>query len=215
MIFFNICHIVVLKPPSGDAVLFNAKQSTAYSSAHLASNATDGDWSTYSLTDRVTGTHWWQVSMTNMIVYQIELKAGTRYTDEVITVSLYSGETLAGQCKSHTGGFYSTETLSCDRVAADRVKLSLSSTSSITATRLRVYEIKVKYHVQLPILTPGERHECYVMLCNKLIIFKLSKTILPRSKINAVLKLFSIHLKLQFYISMVRLRHNNQTFKEI
>ena len=214
MIFFNICHIVVLKPPSGDAVLFNAEQSTTFCTrtCRNASRAIDGDWSTYSLTNYATGTHWWQVSMTDMTVYQIELKARA-YNREEITVSLYSGETLAGQCKSHTGGFDSTETLSCDRVAADRVKLSLSS--SITATRLRVYEIKVKYHVQLPILTPGERHECYVMLCNKLIIFKLSKTILPRSKINAVLKLFSIHLKLQFYISMVRLRHNNQTFKEI
>ena len=75
--------------------------------------------------------------MTNMTVYQIVLRAGTPYGQ--ITVSLYSGVTLAGQCKSHTGGG-STEILSCDRVAADRVRLTLSSTSR---THLYVYEIRV------------------------------------------------------------------------
>ena len=76
--------------------------------------------------------------MTNMTVYQIELLAGTSYSEE-ITVALYSGETLSGQCQSHTGGG-SRETLSCDRVAADRVRLTRSSTSR---THLFVYEIRV------------------------------------------------------------------------
>ena len=73
--------------------------------------------------------------MTNMTVYQIVLRAGTQYSDEV-TVSLYSGETLSGECQSHTGG-WGRETLSCARVAADRVRLSTS------LTKLYVYEIRV------------------------------------------------------------------------
>ena len=101
-----------------------------------ASLAIDGDWNTYSRTAKTTGTHWWQVSMPNTLVYQIVLVADTGYSDE-ITVSLYNGETLAGQCKSYTGG---TQTLSCDRVAADRVRLTVTSTSRIY---LYVFEIKV------------------------------------------------------------------------
>ena len=89
--------------------------------------------------------------MANTIVYQIVLRAGTRYYSEDITVSLYSGETLAGQCQSHPGGFRSTQTLSCDRVAADRVKLRMINTH--WATKLWVYGIAVV------IVRPGERHE--------------------------------------------------------
>ena len=77
--------------------------------------------------------------MSNTPVYQIVLRAATQYSEE-ITVSLYSGETLAGQCKSHSGRWFITETLSCDRVTADRVRLTMSNTSS---TRLYVSEIKV------------------------------------------------------------------------
>ena len=76
--------------------------------------------------------------MANMTVYQIELEAGTYNSDE-ITVSLYSGETLSGQCQSLNGGG-SRETLSCDRVAADRVRLTVSSTSE---TDLYVWDIRV------------------------------------------------------------------------
>ena len=74
------------------------------------------------------------------------LKAGTPYSDE-ITVSLYSGETLAGQCKSHTGS--GTETLGCAKVTADRVRLTVSGTSS---TYLAVYEITV---LRVPTMTIG------------------------------------------------------------
>ena len=132
--------IVVLTLSSGDAVLFNAEQSSTYCNSvrcYNASRAIDGDWSTYSRTDYVTGTHWWQVSMTNMTVYQIELKAVSYYSED-ITVSLYSGETLSGECQSHIG--YGRETQSCARVAADRVRLSTSSTK---VTGLYVYEIRV------------------------------------------------------------------------
>ena len=88
--------------------------------------------------------------MTNMTVYQVELQAFPGHIGEV-TVSLYSGETLAGQCQSHTGGFDSTETLSCDRVAADRVKLSIADNGELTQV-LFVWEIKV---TQAPKLTIG------------------------------------------------------------
>ena len=89
--------------------------------------------------------------MSSTPVYQIVLKAYTP-NGEDITVSLYSGETLAGQCKSHSGssginGY--KETLSCDRVTADRVRLTLSSTSS---TALVVYEITV---TGVPTMTIG------------------------------------------------------------
>ena len=86
--------------------------------------------------------------MTNTIVYQIELRARTYYSEE-ITVSLYSGETLAGQCESHSGSSASTETLSCAKVTADRVRLTVSGTSR---TRLYVFEITV---TGVPTMTIG------------------------------------------------------------
>ena len=142
MILLNICHIVVLTLSSaGEVALFNAEQSSTYCNSGTcrnASRAIDGNWGTYSWTGWASGTHWLQVSMSNITVYQIVLRAGTRYSEE-ITVSLYSGETLAGQCKSHTGR-YSTQTLSCDRVTADRVRLTTTSNSR---TMLYVGEIKV------------------------------------------------------------------------
>ena len=139
MILLNICHIVVLTLSSaGEVALFNAELSSTgcYSDGRCypASNAIDGNWNSFSMTGYATGTHWLQVSMSNITVYQIVLGAYS-YSEE-ITVSLYSGETLAGQCKSHSGG-YSTETLSCDKVAADRVRRSTRS------TYLEVSEIKV------------------------------------------------------------------------
>ena len=142
MILLNICHIVVLTLSSGEVALFNAEQSSTYSSSFPASNAIDGDWTTYSYTGWATGTELWlQVSMSNTTVYQIELRAGTPYTSRgEITVALYSGETLAGQCKSHSGSWASKETLSCAKVTADRVRLTMSSTMG---TRLAVYEIIV------------------------------------------------------------------------
>ena len=124
--------------PSGEVALFNAEQSSTYTN-YTASNAIDGDWGTRSKTPWATGTHWWQVSMSNTAVYQIVLRAGTITSDE-ITVSLYSGETLTGRCKSHSGSDASNETLSCDKVSADRVRLAMSNTSR---TYLWVYEIKV------------------------------------------------------------------------
>ena len=91
--------------------------------------------------------------MTNTTVYQIELRARTYSSDE-ITVSMYSGETLAGQCKSHSGSSGSNsykETLSCDRVTADRVRLTMTTTTR-TKTQLYVFEIKV---TGVPTMTIG------------------------------------------------------------
>ena len=156
MILLNICHIVVLTLSSGEVELFNVEQSSTHcysGPCYPASRAIDGDWDTRSLTAFATGTHWLQVSMSNTTVYQIVLRAYAPYNE--ITVSLYSGETLAGECESHyTGSYASTKTLSCDRVTADRVRLAVSSK---IRTYLAVYEITVEY------LKPGKRHKC--MLC--------------------------------------------------
>ena len=143
MILLNICHIVVLTLSSaGEVALFNAELSSTGcyrdGRCYPASNAIDGNWNSFSMTGYVTGTHWLQVSMSNITVYQIVLRAALYYSEE-ITVSLYSGETLAGQCQSHSGS-YGTEILSCAKVTADRVRLTVSSTSS---TNLVVYEITV------------------------------------------------------------------------
>ena len=122
--------------------LFNAEQSTTdciRGECHDASNAIDGDMITWSIAEPAMSS-WLQVSMANITVYQIVLSAGTDSKGVEITVSLYSGETLAGQCQSHTGGFRSTQTLSCDRVAADRVMLTMNNTQ---LTYLYVTEIKV------------------------------------------------------------------------
>ena len=152
MILLNICHIVVLPLSSGEVELFNAEQSSTVcnsATCYPASNAIDGYWETFSRTDPASGhvRHWLQVSMSNTPVdqilygplYEIVLRGGTYHGGE-ITVSLYSGETLAGQCESYTG-YIGTKTLSCDRVTADRVLLTTSSTSR---TWLIVYDINVK-----------------------------------------------------------------------
>ena len=144
MILLNICHIVVLTLSSGEVELFNVEQSSTYcysGTCYPASLAIDGDWNTHSRTAYVTGTELWlQVSMSNTTVYQIVLRAWTRNSEEEITVALYSGETLAGHCKSYSGGSASNEMLSCNRVTADRVRLTLSSTKQ---TALAVWEITV------------------------------------------------------------------------
>ena len=88
--------------------------------------------------------------MSNTAVYQIVLRAGTITSDE-ITASLYSGETLTGRCKSHSGSDASNETLSCDKVSVDRVRLAMSNTSR---TYLWVYEIKV-LTLRVPTMTIG------------------------------------------------------------
>ena len=149
--------------------LFNAEQSSTecYNSGtcYPTSNAIDGNWETYSATAYTTGTHWLQVSMSNTLVDQILLKAGTGNYGEEITVSLYSGETLAGGCESHSGS-WGKEMLSCNSVAANRVRLTLTGTRE---TWLYVYEIKVKG--SRSIIPPGELKGTQTHVYNYLIIF--------------------------------------------
>ena len=76
--------------------------------------------------------------MSPTIVHHVVLGAGTS-TNEPITVSLYKGGALVGDCGTHPGD-YSTQTLSCGEVLADMVQLTLTSTQT---TRLYVYEITV------------------------------------------------------------------------
>ena len=133
--------------PPGEVALFNAEQSSTESYLNLARFAIDGDRNTGGATTYTTGTHWLQVSMSNTPVYQIVLAANSRNSaGGEIKVLLYSGGTLAGQCGSYTRG---TRTLSCDRVTADRVRVTMSSTSS---QQLYVYEITV---ARVPTMTIG------------------------------------------------------------
>ena len=71
-------------------------------------------------------------------VHLIVLAAWTAYR-EAITVSLYKGGILVGDCGTYPGN-KSTQTLSCDQVLADRVQLTMTN---LKATWLRVYEITV------------------------------------------------------------------------
>ena len=71
-------------------------------------------------------------------VHQIVLAAWTPY-GESITVSLYKGGVLVGDCGTHPTD-YSKQTMSCEEVLADRVQLTMTSTKT---TRLGVHEITV------------------------------------------------------------------------
>ena len=123
--------------------LFNAEQSSTYCYGIICYNASrgiDGDDTTLSFTAAFTGTHWWEVSMTDTIVSQIVLKADT-YDFFKINVLLYNGMTQVGACDQHSGEEGPAETLSCDEpVTANRVDLTFTSDY---ASSLSVYEIKV------------------------------------------------------------------------
>ena len=71
-------------------------------------------------------------------VHQIVLEAGTAY-GEAITVSLYKGGVLVGDCGTHPAD-NTKQTLSCEEVLADRVQLTMTSTKT---TQLRVYVITI------------------------------------------------------------------------
>ena len=77
-------------------------------------------------------------------VHQIVLKAATAY-GEAITVSLYKGGVLVGDCGTHPAD-YSKQTLSCDEVLADRVQLKMTSTNT---TQLAVHEITVSGYTNI------------------------------------------------------------------
>ena len=78
--------------------------------------------------------------MSPLRVHKVELAAGTRNGEQIIEVTLYLGGAAVGACKSHSGNWSTTETLTCDRVVADSAKLTVNSTG---VTVLRVEEITV------------------------------------------------------------------------
>ena len=77
--------------------------------------------------------------MSLLTVDHIVLRAGVRYG--VITVSLYKGGAAVGDCGTYPGD-KSRQTLSCDKVLADMVKLTRIRTSPDILI-LRVIEIAV------------------------------------------------------------------------
>ena len=79
-------------------------------------------------------------------VHQIVLKAGTSYSP-AITVSLYKGGVLVGDCGTHPAD-YSKQTLSCDEVLADRIQLTVTSTKT---TLISVYEITISGVINIQI----------------------------------------------------------------
>ena len=112
---------------SDTAVLSNATQSSTYCglNCYNASKAIDGNMNTFSRTEDITGLHWWRVEMSPLRVHKVELTAVTR-NGEQIEVTLYWAGAAVGACKSHSGS-RSTETLTCNRVVADSVKLTMNS----------------------------------------------------------------------------------------
>ena len=63
---------------------------------------------------------------------------------DIIKVDLYRGENLTGHCDNYiTGGIIDLETLDCDRVVADRVKLSVPNGRS-KYEGLEIWVIKVR-----------------------------------------------------------------------
>ena len=125
------------------ADLYNASQSSTWcwynGDCFNASIAIDGDMRIISMTYPSTGLHWWRVDMSPLRVHKVELKAGTS-NGEQIEVTLYWGGAAVGACKSHYGSWSTTETLTCDNVVADSIKLTVNSTK---VTVLLVAEMTV------------------------------------------------------------------------
>ena len=131
MIYISIYN---LKTFSDTAVLSNATQSSTGCTGdgyyYNASFAIDGDMNTFSRTEYITGLHWWRVDMSPLRVHKVELAAGT-LNDEQVEVTLYLGGAAVGACESYYGSWSTTETLTCDNVVADSVKLTVNSTKRI------------------------------------------------------------------------------------
>ena len=77
--------------------------------------------------------------MSALEVSDVTLEAFSNNSEEVIEITLYLKGELVGECKSHAGK-YSNQKLSCDKVVADGVRLTLRSSKR---TALFVYEISV------------------------------------------------------------------------
>merc|ERR1711935_716760 len=66
------------------------------------------------------------------------------YKVDTIKVDLYRGETLTGHCDNYTtGSVIDLKTLECDRVVADRVKLTVPNGYS-ASQGLEIWDIKVR-----------------------------------------------------------------------
>ena len=95
-------------------------------------------------TENHHGTHWFQVSMNDTQVSQIELKAeSANLSGEEVSVLLYHGETQVGACDLHSGNAWEgAETLSCDElVTANRVNITF--TTKKYSSNLALYAINV------------------------------------------------------------------------
>jgi len=128
----------------GLVALRNPAQSSTFSNSageFPASNAIDGSGPTYSKTDRAdtTGQHWLTVSMDlgtvdAVTVYGMTFDHNTgKFGVSPMKVALYKGDTLVGTCEDHPGK--GKETLRCDAVEADMVKISLNEDNAFLAVR--------------------------------------------------------------------------------
>jgi len=137
-------------------VLYDPSQSSTwciFGTCYPADHAVDGDWTTYSeVTSNSTniGPHWWEASITPTTVHQIELHVGTCRPGGDVKVELYKGETLMGNCRNGSDSIYTgwgeRETLECDQVIADRVKISVPKASSASLECeyvLNLFQVKV------------------------------------------------------------------------
>ena len=131
------------------ADLYNASQSSTWCYIGVCYNANrgiDGDTNTISQTEYRSGLHWWRVKMSPLRVYKVVLEARTSSNSRQIEVTLYWRGAVVGTCESHSGNrsyahrWEHLETLTCNKVAADSVKLTVNSTEK---TRLNVYEMTV------------------------------------------------------------------------
>lgn len=136
---------------TADAVLYEARQSSTLcesrctfctSICYEAQLALNNNWDYASLTTDGSSEAWWEARMATIIVQKIELKVSTwsrSPESTLITVSLHKAGKLAGRCQPVVNDG-SAQALQCDRVAADKVKVTVQSTDN---TKLYVYGISV------------------------------------------------------------------------
>jgi len=131
-------------PTFGDAIILDYAMSNTYCKGNgrcwPASHAIDGKWSTSAQTWNAAGTKWFEVNIDRALIHQVVLKAGA-WSGSGIKVLLYSKGRKVGKCPVKKGyGRKNGVTLDCDRVEADKVKVTVSTKKG----KLTVYEIKVK-----------------------------------------------------------------------
>jgi len=149
--------ITTIKADLADVKLFNAKQSSDYCYQYIvwtcasAEKAIDGYSNKDSVTAAGTGTHWWEASMYETTVHQVDLKVytashmyrGYGFDGVEIKVDLYRGNSIVGHCESWTPSRSNSvphKIVECDKVRADRVRLSAIGTKT---TFLAVDTIRV------------------------------------------------------------------------